>query len=155
MPTYANVLDELVVVLSPDADLPKTSKGSVVRHRALKQYASVIEDAYHRLEDGIPGSVSEEALENENQVKRHVKNAVVQVMEHHPKTSNKLPLADDADLFEAGVDSLQASAIQRAVQKAWILVLNAENLVFNAKQIVGSEKTLRGNVVFEYPSIEK
>lgn len=155
MPTYANVLDELVVVLSPDADLPKTSKGSVVRPRALKQYASVIEDAYRRLEEGIPGSVSEEALENENQVKRHVKNAVVQVMEHHPKTSNKLPLADDADLFNAGVDSLQASAIQRVVQKACNSPLGVEDSVFDVKQVVGSGKPLRGNVVFEYPSIQK
>lgn len=133
MPTYANVLDELVVVLSPDADLPKTSKGSVVRPRALKQYASVIEDAYHRLEEGIPGSVSEEAFANENQVKRYVKNAVVQIMEQHPKTANKLPLANDDDLFNAGVDSLQASAIQRVVQKACDAPFSVDDSVSDVK----------------------
>ena len=51
--SYAHILDALVIILPTDVVLPKTSKGSVVRPRALVQYASAIEAAYAHLDAGF------------------------------------------------------------------------------------------------------
>ncbi|PSS31017.1 hypothetical protein PHLCEN_2v2430 [Hermanssonia centrifuga] len=128
-PPYAHILPALVVVLplSHGASLPRTSKGSLVRPRALVQYAEAIDGAYRRFEEGGGG---EEAGDVRGYVRRVVMEAVRQ--------KQAVVVGDDEDLFELGVDSLQAMAIRNALQKT-----------------VGAGRVLGSTVVYDFPSVNK
>ncbi|KAF7794267.1 hypothetical protein EIP86_005400 [Pleurotus ostreatoroseus] len=133
--SYAQIPDALVVVLPSDSSLPKTSKGSIVRPRALVQYASVVEEAYRRFEQGArdDDSPAVEDVDVKDYIRRVIRDAL------WSRNSAKITeIDDDADLFALGVDSVQAIGVRSKLNK-----------------LVPPDRSLGTNVVFEYPSISQ
>lgn len=123
-PSYAQIPDLLLVILPPGADLPKTSKGSVVRPRALVQYKQIIDEAYDRLEMGREDAVAPNGesgssmhLKTVDEVQHFVRGVILDSLRKSNKPC-KGWLGDDDDLFDLGVDSLQAMTVRSTLQKA-------------------------------------
>jgi hypothetical protein len=116
--SYATIIDDLIVRLSHDAELPKTSKGSIIRPRALKQYANVIDEAYQRFDEGtvddkLGGTATYEGL------KACVRRLVLDALSLVPD-SGSTNVDDDDDLFSLGLTSLHAAQIRGSLQKAGV-----------------------------------
>jgi long-subunit acyl-CoA synthetase (AMP-forming) len=128
-PSYARILDELVIVLSTEQarQIPKTSKGSVIRPRALTAFDEVIADAYKQLETGYgvfrdqADHTLESSVETESDVASYVRRVVCEsLQQRHRACANeneKEDCGDEDDLFNAGIDSVQAVWIRSALQK--------------------------------------
>ncbi|KAJ3555377.1 hypothetical protein NM688_g2610 [Phlebia brevispora] len=133
--SYARIPDELVIILPPDSPLPKTSKGSVVRPKALIQYATTIEEAYERLEKGDAGDMQFVTnTEIRQYVRRLIQDAVISQRGLHTTE-----IEDDADFFALGIDSIQAITIRSSLQK----------LLSSSAAVLGT------NVVLDYPSVNR
>lgn len=112
---YATIVDDMIVRLPHDAELPKTSKGSVIRPRTLKQYASVIDEAYRRFEEGTVDGRPNEIMTNEG-LKDYVRRLVFDALALVP-AGESTNINDDDDLFALGLTSLHAVQIRGALQK--------------------------------------
>lgn len=148
-PSYARIPDQLVLVLDTvaAAKIPKTSKGSVVRPKALHVFAELIDQAYGRLETGNIGledefesdvnGVDAEAAD----VNAYVRNCVSKALQQRRGSTGYglTKLRDEDDFFNAGVDSVQAVLIRSSLQKL----------------VAGTGISLSSNIVFENPSINK
>lgn len=133
-PSYARILDELVIVLSleADAEIPKTSKGSVIRPKALAAFAQIIDDAYRQpYVGGEKMDVRDEHRlpplpQSEDDVRNYVKDVVCKVFweQNFPdKTASPLKvLADKDDLFHAGIDSVGVMHIRSNLQKVQCVI---------------------------------
>ena len=137
--SYAQILDELVIILSPEraAQIPKTSKGSVIRPRALTIFADIIDDAYKRLEtgpnstDACGGRVPDVLGETEEDIKSYIRTIVSQALYRRPPrgiANGTEEIDDHDDLFNAGVDSVQAAWIRSSLQQvgnlfSWFSIL--------------------------------
>ncbi|EKM50503.1 uncharacterized protein PHACADRAFT_213424 [Phanerochaete carnosa HHB-10118-sp] len=148
---YARIPDQLVIILgaSAAADIPKTSKGSVIRPKALQAFATLIEEAYKRLdsssaepEDNVDCRV-DTSLSGEADVKTYIRDCVLKALRQrqHSQASADGPsdTSDGDDLFNAGIDSVQAVVVRSSLQKL----------------IAESGNNLSSNVVFEHPSIAR
>ncbi|KAI0343014.1 acetyl-CoA synthetase-like protein [Trametopsis cervina] len=135
---YATIFDEMIVVLPYDTDLPKTSKGSVIRPQALKKYADIIENTYRRFEEGT--SVLPEGPTSDEDMQDLVRRLVSEIMKPTLRGPVVPNFRNDDDLFNLGLTSLQALSIRGSLQKL---------LDFSAGQVLGD------NVVFDYPTVQK
>lgn len=105
-PSFAKIIEEMIIMLPHNADLPKTSKGSIIRPRALKQFTSTIMEAYRRLEDGCNVDADATVLSDEG-LRAYIRRLILESNE----SVTRLTFGDDDDLFNLGVTSLHA--IQR------------------------------------------
>ncbi|KAF2205455.1 acetyl-CoA synthetase-like protein [Delitschia confertaspora ATCC 74209] len=95
-----------VVVLSPDEGLPRSDKGSIMRREVYKKFEDRINEVYNRLElhvDSV-GVIDMENLESE--IQNYIQNTL----------NWRVPAGQwsyENDLFELGMDSLQAVQLRR------------------------------------------
>ncbi|KIP01884.1 hypothetical protein PHLGIDRAFT_16917 [Phlebiopsis gigantea 11061_1 CR5-6] len=145
--SYAHLLDDLVIVLPLDAGptIPKTSKGSVTRPKALGIFAETINEAYKRLDNGIVGThaIHEDVISHptDDQIRAYLRSAVADVLQvAHGSGKGIAPsqsVDDNEDLFNAGIDSVRAVLVRSRLQKL----------------VATHGKSISNNVVFEHPSI--
>ncbi|KAF2469202.1 acetyl-CoA synthetase-like protein [Lindgomyces ingoldianus] len=124
-----------VVVLRPDQKFPRSDKASILREFSYEMFRSEIEDAYVHLDKplaqfGATNDVEENLLDliQRNIWKSHLK-----------------PLKKTEDLFELGMDSLQATQLRRH--------LFAE--LSKRKDVATVQTQIRPDIVYQYPSIAK
>ncbi|GJE91273.1 hypothetical protein PsYK624_074220 [Phanerochaete sordida] len=143
--SYACIPEQLVVILTAEdaRKIPKTSKGSVVRPTALHVFAALIKEAYRRLESGdvTAEEIVYGAFDEGEAMKDYIRSAVARARRQNPHAGDhqRTGPTDDVDLFNAGLDSVQAILVRSDLQK---LVANCG-------------VSLASNVVFEHPSITR
>lgn len=147
VPAYARVSREMVVVKNADTPFPATDKSTVIRPAFLKAFECDIEQAYNSMQKLKTGAANGETM-SYAQILDLVSRAVEDELK--AKTGGSLednvhngqelmnPLRSNADFFDIGLDSLQASNIRSRL-------LREVNL---------HGRALATNVVFDYPSVE-
>lgn len=116
LPSYARVIDDMLIILPHDVQLPKTSKGSIVRPRALLQLSDLIEGAYLRVEAG-DATALELDVKSDVDVENYVRQHVTEVVQTQTRRSTHRAVRDEDDLFNLGLSSLHATQIRNALQK--------------------------------------
>ncbi|KAL1970082.1 hypothetical protein VTN77DRAFT_6487 [Rasamsonia byssochlamydoides] len=127
MPAYGRLSRDMIKILPADTQYPRTDKGTIIRQAFYRQFGQLIEEAYAEKTD-------EEALSlSESELKSFLKEQLRDILP--PKAYSAL--TDDADFFNLGMDSLQATQLRS------ILV----------RRIDTNGQTLGLNVAFDYPTI--
>lgn len=108
--SHQEIMDEMVIILSRDTIVPKASKGTVLRPKALEKFCDRIDEAYTRLERG--GLVAEDALVEDDDLLEYVRDAVKQNL-----PDGVVQIGDEEDLFVAGITSLKASRVRGMLQR--------------------------------------
>lgn len=109
-PAHSQIPHELIVILDQHATVPKASKGSLQRGRAYEAFASQIDDAYRRYASGSVNSDSAQMLAG-SELRTLIRQLVLEGY------NGSKTITDDDDLFNAGVDSLQAVRIRNALAR--------------------------------------
>ncbi|EMD35494.1 hypothetical protein CERSUDRAFT_157295 [Gelatoporia subvermispora B] len=109
-PQHSRVFKEMIVVTSPSKPLEFTAKGTPRRQVCLNAYEAEIDAAYAAAENSSQTDLAPPPEWTQDTVSAFIRAVVEKVL-----TSS---LADDADLFQHGCDSLQATYIRNAILKA-------------------------------------
>lgn len=129
--TFSHIPKELVVVKGADVKYPSTDKGTFVRAQVYQQFKEDIEAAYAR-------------FDNSGQKKGGLVLSVVELEEwllSKFRADLGVPLADAyADIFSAGVDSLQTTQIWRYIVRDLNLGQQSDSL---SQNIVFEKGTVR------------
>ena len=104
---------------------------SILRPACYKKFAPIIDGIYERFERGI--GQPKKVITSQNEMEAFISNAIVTTLGDKASSG----LKSSTDLFEFGIDSLQASGIRNVISKS--LELGNANL--------------GQNVVYEHPSI--
>ncbi|PWY95182.1 NRPS-like enzyme [Aspergillus sclerotioniger CBS 115572] len=128
---FSQISRNMVIILDHSQSYPMTDKGTMIRNRCYMEFSDLIEAAYTRLETGAESNENRRALE-------------LPELEHFllDLFRTDLGLSDikvGTDLFEAGVDSLQAIKARAILQS----------------QIDVGSATLAHNVIFDCGTIRK
>ncbi|CAK7219999.1 putative NRPS-like protein biosynthetic cluster [Sporothrix bragantina] len=139
---FGRISREMVTIMPTDTEYPRTDKGTVIRAAFYQKFAAEIEAVYTRFENSAGGnSESDGNASGKPLLVLSVARLESYLLELFTKTlgvsADKLHV--DTDLFEAGVDSLQAITARAQVLREVDL---------------GGRKPGH-NVVFEYPSIHQ
>ncbi|ORY66082.1 uncharacterized protein BCR38DRAFT_429188 [Pseudomassariella vexata] len=127
---YARISKNMIRILPRNVDYPRTDKGSFIRQAFYKQFASDIEAAYDAADTCQGGSLKALTVQ---EIRQYLRETLLKSL---VRASN---VADDADFFSLGLDSLQAIQLRSEILKT----------VDTRGQKLGQ------NVVFDYPSIAK
>ncbi|KAL1847941.1 putative NRPS-like protein biosynthetic cluster [Paecilomyces lecythidis] len=127
MPAYAQLTKDMVKVLPADTQYPRTDKGTVIRQAFYRQFGQQIEDAYEERKAGNALSLSEPEL------RVFIREQLDKIL----SLKDPSALTEDADFFNLGMDSLQATQLRSIL----------------ASQIDTGGHTLGLNIAFDYPSI--
>ncbi|KAL9012626.1 MAG: hypothetical protein Q9173_002617 [Seirophora scorigena] len=127
----------MLVIMDPEAPgLEKSSKGTVLRAQAEKRYEKEIQKAYERGEYATNGEASvTKAIIPEHEIPGVVLEIIKDVMGTQDR------IAEDADLFSFGVDSVACMAIRAKLQPN-ILGLGASQLPLNVVYDCGTIRKL-------------
>lgn len=150
VPAYARIAKDMIIVKEAGTPFPATDKGTVIRSQFLKEVHEDIERLYtgrsaSKLSNtgtGAPMSHDEvlaivsEIVKDELRSKDTHETSASE-RQAVDETKNLDDLSIDADLFDVGVDSLQASNIRSRIQR----------------EIHLRGVSLATNVVFDYPKI--
>lgn len=136
---FGRISREMVSILPTDTEYPRTDKGTVIRAAFYQRFAAEIDAVYQRFENSAGGDAetdSSKPLLTLNEVELEA-----YLLDLFTKTFGVSAdrLKADTDLFEAGVDSLQAITARAQVLREIDL---------------GGRKPGH-NVVFEFPSIRQ
>ena len=137
---FSQISRDMVAVLGAEVDYPRTDKGSIIRAQVYSRFAEIIDGLYTRMEDGtaVNGDHGQEQrLSLTGSSLDELGSLVAGVFEE--ATGRPLP-SEDADFFAAGVDSLQALQMRRALLRR--LDLQGKNLPSNIVYESGSGKAL-------------
>lgn len=147
MDDHAKISSKRMVIVVPDGrSIPRSDKGSLMRREAYRLFEAQIDEAYRRLDDEIEESpLSLDVNELESSLKTLVQNCL----------DNKIPaeLWDvDDDLFELGMNSLQATRFRRlllsAIARSSTASSTAERIgrdfVYHHPSVSAMSKGLRG-----------
>ena len=102
---------DAIIVVSHTMVLPKSDKGSLLRRELYAMLESEIEQAYQKLESGTHLAVEHFVLDRNDDITQQIKDLIQRAL----PTWN-VPAQDwtvSSDLFELGMDSLQAVALRR------------------------------------------
>ena len=138
---HAQIPPELVVFTFEDRKpLVRTDKGSVARKASYALFEWEIQVAYERMGNlgSVPGSAAHEFPMSSSALRECLHKIVKDI------TGISLP-QNDSDMFEAGMDSLQASRVQRVIR---------DQLSNSGAASVG-EHQLEKDFCFAYPSVDK
>lgn len=146
VPAYARVSREMIIVKDADTPFPATDKATIIRTAFLKAFQTDIEKAYDSTQELSISDDNEEPLSYgkllnlvsravENELK--AKNGQLEVGIADNQELTKC-LASDADFFDIGLDSLQASNIRSRL----------------LREVHLHGRSLATNVVFDYPSVK-
>ncbi|KAH8110862.1 acetyl-CoA synthetase-like protein [Phellopilus nigrolimitatus] len=137
-PTHSRIFKEMIIVASPSKPFPLTGKGTVRRQVTIKEYDDEIEAAYKAVDESAQDNIVGPENWSQPQVTEFVREIVLQTM----KKENGA-VADDADLFEHGLDSLQATWIRNTVLR----VLRDSH--------AGVARKLSATFIYDYPTIAR
>ena len=138
---HAQIPPELVVFTSEERKpLVRTDKGSVARKASHALCEPEIREAYERMGSlgSVPGFAAHEFPMSSSALRKCLRKIVKEI------TDISLP-QDDSDMFEAGLDSLQASRVQRAIV----------NQLRNSGAANVDEPQVEKDFCFAYPSVDK
>lgn len=150
VPAYARIARDMIIVKEAGTPFPATDKGTVIRSTFLKEMNGDIDRLYadrsaSKLKStgtGVPMSYSEVLAIISEIVKDELRSKIAQDTSTSARRAidemkSVDELSNDADLFNLGVDSLQASNIRSRIQR----------------QIDIRGVSLATNVVFDYPTV--
>jgi hypothetical protein len=143
----------MVAVLPADTPVPLASKMSILRPACYAQFRDTIDGVYDRYERG--SGAKKVRIGAPAEMRRFVRGALGGAIGEGRTGA----LRDDADLFAAGVDSLQAGRVRNACQMR--LELGGATLGQNSACFLRCSLSGRGligvlwAVVYEHPSINK
>ncbi|TKA82019.1 hypothetical protein B0A55_01723 [Friedmanniomyces simplex] len=107
--TFSQIMKDLVVIKGPDADYPKTDKGTFIRAQVYQQYDADIQAAYTRFETSARNTATKLQLE----VPELEKWLLARF-----RDDLHIPIKNpSSDVFAAGVDSLQTTRIWRSIRQ--------------------------------------
>lgn len=150
VPAYARIARDMIIVKEADTPFPATDKGTVIRSAFLKQMEEDIERLYAgrsasklrtagtvvpMSHDKVLAIISEIVKDELRSKIAHDTSTSEQKAVDETKHWDDLPV--DADLFDLGVDSLQASNIRSRIQR----------------EINLCGASLATNVVFDFPTV--
>ena len=138
---HAQIHPELVVFTFEERKpLVRTDKGSVARKASYTLFEREIQGVYERMGSlgSVPGSAAHEFPMSSSALRARLHKIVKQI------TGISLP-QNDSDMFEAGLDSLQASRVQRAIL----------NQLRNSGAATVKVPQLEKDFCFAYPSVDK
>ncbi|KAG1732264.1 putative aminoadipate reductase [Suillus paluster] len=130
-PSHSQLATEALVFLPYGTVIPRADKGSILRPRVYKEFESVINEVYKRLEGDVDGA-GKRRLNNKAEARGVIRDIIGKTIDRPIDD-----LEDDTDLFNFGLDSLQSSRIRNTIQR----------------EIDLGGKKLSANAVFEHPSI--
>jgi Phosphopantetheine attachment site len=126
--SFSRVSKEMTEILDIGTEYPRTDKGTMVRARTYARFSSGIDNLYERFEKGFSETGVKRAF-NTSELEQYLLDALQNIGVHG--------LTAQMDLFEAGVDSLQAITIRGLIRRELDL----------------GNGGVSQNVVFENPSI--
>ncbi|KAI0332229.1 acetyl-CoA synthetase-like protein [Cubamyces sp. BRFM 1775] len=132
-PQHSRIFKEMILVTSPSKPFLLNAKGTPRRNVILGMYHDEIEALYKQVEDSAQGDLEPPATWDEEGTRAFVR----AVVEHTLRRS----IADDADIFRNGGDSLQATWIRNTVLRAI------------REKDPSAAKRLPMNLVFKAPTI--
>ncbi|KAI0719494.1 acetyl-CoA synthetase-like protein [Cerioporus squamosus] len=132
-PQHSRIFKEMILVTSPAKPFAYNIKGYPRRNIILREYHDDIEALYAQVEQSAQSDVVAPVNWDLADTRAFVRTVVQRVV--------KRPLADDADLFRNGCDSLQATWIRNTILRAVREYSKA------------AAQRLHMNVVFQAPSI--
>ncbi|KAJ7756323.1 acetyl-CoA synthetase-like protein [Mycena metata] len=143
-PQHSQLIRPLVLVAIPSKPFMLTDKQSLARKRTVSQYDDEIAAAYTRVEEG---EYEEVALPEGGFMSGDAEGIAAYVQAVVDKVLRPpAPLAQDADLFDAGLESLLAmrvrSALMAALKKSGKSVVVPRNIVYSAPTQRGLAKYL-------------
>ncbi|OJD31463.1 male sterility protein [Diplodia corticola] len=136
--SFARVPRELVVVMERGTEWPRTDKGTAVRQRVYDEFADVIDAAYARFEQS--GREGEE--DAGPRLGLGVDELEEWLMEKFDVELGARLQSAEADIFAAGVDSLQTMRMWSLIRKTIDLGARRDELSQNVVYEKGNVKTL-------------
>lgn len=145
VPAYARLSSDLVIVKDENTRYPATDKSTVIRPLFLKLFQKDIENVYSARQGLACTSQGREGM-SDSQIMDIVSSAVKEQLSLNSKTGElvsgqenaPIEFSNTTDVFDLGLDSLQASNIRSRL-------LREVNLF---------GKSLAINVVFDHPNVE-
>ncbi|KAL8713732.1 MAG: hypothetical protein Q9220_002258 [cf. Caloplaca sp. 1 TL-2023] len=134
---HTRISRHMLIVMGPDAmGLEKSSKGTIMRGQAEKDYHEQINGAYTQAETHVNGDsrISREIVPEDE-----VPMTVLDIIKSVLSTDDRI--SDDADLFSYGVDSVACVAVRARLQQV-ILLSEAPELPLNVIYDCGTIKRL-------------
>lgn len=125
---FGRISPEMVEILEPGTDYPRTDKGTVIRAAFYNRFAQQINDTYERFENP---QTDLRALEYDDLVQY--------LTDLFREKLGNTELGTTTDFFEAGVDSRQAITARAQI----------------TREIDVGGKPVGSNVIFEYPNVER
>lgn len=125
---FGRISLEMIEVLSPGTEYPRTDKGTVIRAAFYRQFAQEINDTYDRF--ARPQAVLR-ALEYDD--------LLLYLLDLFRNKMGIPELEQTTDFFEAGVDSRQAITARAQI----------------TREIDVGGSPVGSNVIFEYPNVER
>ncbi|KAK6223442.1 putative secondary metabolism biosynthetic enzyme [Pestalotiopsis sp. IQ-011] len=113
-PAHARIEKSLVFAAAPDRPLIRAGKGTLQRTASLEQYRRTIDELYERQEDLQDNGEKEVVVDtgDVSGVAKHIRDLICII-------SGWPSLDDSADIFELGLDSLQALQLTRSLRKTF------------------------------------
>ena len=129
---------DLIIIMPPRTRMPRTDKGSISRKEVYRAFEVEIKKVYKNLEESSTGSLvlSSEHLEEELK-------ELIQVQLDWRHSKDQWTYSDD--LFELGMDSLQALRLRRILLSS----------VVKSPEFLHMESTIGRDFVYQHPSINK
>jgi len=119
-PSHSQLAAEALVFLPYGTVIPRADKGSILRPRVYKEFESVINEVYERLEGDGDGA-GKRKLSDEADAKVAIRDIIGKTIERPINN-----LQDDTDLFDFGLDSLQSSRIRNTIQRvSWLFIIGS------------------------------
>ncbi|OMP86671.1 L-aminoadipate-semialdehyde dehydrogenase large subunit [Diplodia seriata] len=141
--SFARIPRELVVAMPAGTEWPRTDKGTAVRQRVYDVFADVIEAAYARFERTGLGDREEERGGGPPLLALEVAGLEEWLLEKFRGELGAARLQSaEADVFAAGVDSLQTMRMWSLIRKTLDLGLRRDELGQNVVYEKGNVKTL-------------
>ncbi|THH03024.1 hypothetical protein EW145_g6597 [Phellinidium pouzarii] len=108
-PTHSRIFKEMILITSPSKPLLYTPKGTIRRRPILDQYTAEIDAIYAAVDESAQDEISGPKDWSISNVIKFVRQVVEKTMK------NNRQISDDKDLFEFGLDSLQATWIRNTL----------------------------------------
>ncbi|TYJ52933.1 hypothetical protein B9479_006444 [Cryptococcus floricola] len=134
-PTHSRILPEMIDVLPYGTEIPVATKMSILRPACYKKFAPIIDAIYDRFERGT--GEPKLHLTSKTEFISFLTSTILAALGEKGSSSTLTP---STDLFEYGVDSLQATRARNVITKSLDL---------------GEGVKIGQNIVYEYPSIER
>jgi hypothetical protein len=147
---FSQISRDMIAVIPDDIDCPSTDKSSIKRAAVYKEFASIIDDVYTKLESSMQGTLKFDVVELEQWILKCFDQLGVHI--DRP----------DTDFFSAGVDSLKAIQMRGLIIKNLDLGGNgskcAPMIVYdcgNATKLAKSLYTIRTGEILEGETSDK